>query len=465
METEERENGITFGEICRLIGKKIWLVLAIAAGVTVLAVVLFALVFNPLTTYYSMSFELVYPTSSTQQYPDGTPFSYRNIISLSTLEAAKAKEERLADIDVATMIREDHISVSAVTEGDAAADSATVTYTLNVKGSYFRDEDTAQLFIRCVADATVDDIMERAAALSYGISSETFNGNNFEARLDLLAEEYATLLEMYDTWISTYSAGYRVTYLEDADNASGKRTRSLSDLRADVYGLYVEGVRSALAEECESSGFGLLYGEDDEMVVADAINERVLQLQGRYQEYENTLAELYAALAQTEQGATASVLSARTVSEQTETKDNTIVISPDPTLEQRIAYYTEQMAIIANQLGNRVEGGSGEGTLTVADAQEFAGKLNGYFTRLNEAAETLKNVTTAIYEQNTFAEFISQNADSSGDTNIVLVAVASFVLAFIVAAIVVCASEYSRQRKQAASPADGEPQDSSERTE
>ena len=67
MEAEERESGITFGEICRLIGKKIWLVLAIAAGVTVLAVVLFALVFNPLTTYYSMSFELVYPTSSTQQ--------------------------------------------------------------------------------------------------------------------------------------------------------------------------------------------------------------------------------------------------------------------------------------------------------------------------------------------------------------------------------------------------------------
>ena len=465
METEERENGITFGEICRLIGKKIWLVLAIAAGVTVLAVVLFALVFNPLTTYYSMSFELVYPTSSTQQYPDGTPFSYRNIISLSTLEAAKAKEERLADIDVATMIREDHISVSAVTEGDAAADSATVTYTLNVKGSYFRDEDTAQLFIRCVADATVDDIMERAAALSYGISSETFNGNNFEARLDLLAEEYATLLEMYDTWISTYTAGYRVTYLEDADNASGKRTRSLSDLRADVYGLYVEGVRSALAEECESSGFGLLYGEDDEMVVADAINERVLQLQGRYQEYENTLAELYAALAQTEQGATASVLSARTVSEQTETKDNTIVISPDPTLEQRIAYYTEQMAVIANQLGDRVEGSSGEGTLTVANAQAFANKLNGYFTALNQAAETLKNVTTAIYEQNTFAEFVSQNANSSGDTNIVLVAVASFVLAFIVAAIVVCASEYSRQRKQAASPADGEPQEPSGRTE
>ena len=436
---EERESGITFGEICRLIGKRIWLVLAIAAGVTVLAVVLFALVFNPLTTYYSMDFELVYPTSSTQQYPDGTPFSYRNIISLSTLEAAKVKDKRLADVDVATMLREDHISVSASTDEDTVTDSATVTYTLTVKGSYFRDEDTAQLFIRCVADAAVDDIMERAASLSYGISSETFNGNNFEARLDLLAEEYATLLETYDMWTATYSAGYRVTYLED----SASITRSLSDLRADVYGLYVEGVRGALAEECESSGFGLLYGEDDEMVVAGAINDRVTQLQGRYQEYENILAELYAALAQMGQGETQS--GAATLSATATQQEGGISIAP--TIEQRIAYYAEQMAIIANQLGDRVEGGSGEGTLTVANAQEFANKLNGYFTALNQAAETLKNVTTAIYQQNTFAEFAAQNADSSGDTNIVLVAIAAFVLSFLVAAIVVCSMQYSRQRR------------------
>ena len=127
---------------------------------------------------------------------------------------------------------------------------------------------------------------------------------------------------------------------------------------------------------------------------------------------------------------------------------------------------SSDLAVIANQLGAAVDGSSEvTGTLTADGARAFATKLNGYFTSLNAAAETLKNVTTAIYEQNTFAEFISQNADSSGDTNIVLVAVAAFVLAFIVVAIVVCASEYSRQRKQTACPADGEPQDSSERTE
>ena len=50
MDAQERESGITFGEICRLIGKKIWLVLGCAAVAAVLAAVLFALVFNPMNT-------------------------------------------------------------------------------------------------------------------------------------------------------------------------------------------------------------------------------------------------------------------------------------------------------------------------------------------------------------------------------------------------------------------------------
>lgn len=422
MDAEERESGITFGELCRLIGKKIWLVLGIAAAVTVLAVVLFALVVNPMSTYYSMNFELVYPSASTRQYPDGTPFSYRNIISRTMLEAAKRMDERLTDTDVATMLSEDHIMVTAQTDGEDAG--ATVTYTVTVKGSYFENAETAQLFIRCVADATVNDIKSRAASLSYGISEDTFNGNNFEARLGLLSDEYDTILAAYDTWISTYSGGYQVTV--------GGELRSLSDYRAQVNGLYADAVRTALTQECESGGYGLLYGEDEETVVEEAVTARVEQL---IQEYESNKSILAALSAGT-----------NVITPYARSSEGGSTGSSGSTREERIAYYTERNAVIANQLGNRV-GAEGEGTLTVARAQAFATKLNGYFTALNAAADTLRDVTTAIYQQNTFAEFVSQNADSTGDTNIVLVAVAAFVLAFLVAAIIVCATEYSRQRR------------------
>ena len=436
MDAQERESGITFGEICRLIGKKIWLVLGCAAVAAVLAAVLFALVFNPMTTYYSMSFELVYPASAERQYPDGTPFSYRNIISRTMLEAAKRKDERLAGVDVATMIEEDHISVSAQSEEN----EETVIYTVRVKGSYFSDAETAQLFIRSVADATVDDIMRRAADVSYSISEETFNGNNFEARLDLLTELYETLLAVYDNWISVYSAGYQVTV--------NSVTRSLSDYRAEVYGLYVDGVRSALAAECENDGYGLLYGDEDEIVVQEAIDARVEQLQREYRLNQNIIDSL-SGLASP----------ARSLSASAQEKQPS---QPVADVSQLLAYYSERNAIIANQLGAAVDGVSEpDGTLTAQEAQKFAQKLNGYFASLNGAAETLKNVMTAIYRQNTFAEFVSQNADSTGDTSVILVAVAAFVIVFLIAAIIVSSAAYSAQRRAGggtdtpgASPAD-----------
>lgn len=436
MDAEERESGITFGEICHLIGKKIWMVLGIAAGVAVLAVILFALVLNPLGTSYSMSFELIYPTSTQQQYPDGTPFSYRNIISRTILEAAKRKDERLVNTDVVTMIEQDHVQIAAKTEEDGS-----VVYTLTVHGKYFANEEMAQLFIRSVANATVDDIMSRASKLAYGISEESFNGNNFEARLDLLNELYTTLLSVYGRWISTYSSGYQVT----VDGTA----RSLSDYRAGLYGIYGKEVRNVLAEECENSGYSLLYGDEEEL--AGMIPARVDQLKKEYALNEQIIAALREQLDSSTDGGGASAaysLRAVTLADKTEEGGNNIVIEqPDPTLEQRIAYYTERNAVIASQLGDAVTGGELNGTLTVEKAQEFAQKIDGYFTSLNAEAEVLKNVTTAIYRQNTFADFISQTAESDGDTNIVLVGVAAFILVFLIASVIVCAVEYNRGRR------------------
>ncbi len=440
---EEQESGITFGELCRLIGKKIWLVLAVSAGVTVIAVLLVALVFNPMSTYYSMRFELIYPSGSVQQYPDGTPFFYRNIISADMLQAAKDSDERFKDVDIDKMLREDHISVSAQTETTSSSASS-VIYTLGVKGNYFVNGEAAQLFIRSVAEATANDIKQRAAELSFGISRETFNGNNFEARLDLLAEEYRTLLAEYDKLIAAYSAGYSVNYAEGA-------SRSLSDLRAEVYGLYADGVRKALTEECTRGGYGLLYGSDDEAVTQASIDERVAQLRQTYQDNLKIIASLQAAA-----GGSAATSVMRLSAAQTTGKSSNVVIDVDPTPEQLIAYYTEQNALIATKLGDAVEEkGTLNGTLTSENAKKFAAKLTASFDRLNGAAETLKNVTAAIYRDNTFVEFDAQSAESSGGTNIVLAAVGAFVLTFLVAAVIVCAREYAvRKRAEQAPPAE-----------
>lgn len=438
MDEEERESGITFGEICRLIGKKIWAVLGAAAAVTVIAVLLCALVFNPLSTCYSMSFELIYPTSAQREYPDGTPFSYRNIISRTMLEAAKHKDEKLASVDVVAMLDEGDILIDALADEDGSS----VTYSLTVQAKYFPDGETAQLFIRSVADAAVDDIMRRASALSYGIGEEAFNGNNFEARLDLLEELYSTILSAYDRWISTYSAGYQVTVNGTA--------RSLADFRAEVYGIFVEGARELLAQQCAGSGYSLLYGEGEELEAA--IEARVEQLRSDYQANEKIIASLKAQLGTPGTAAAVMARSYRAEEGTSSSAGDTFVMeSPDPTLEQRIAYYTEQNALIESQLGEAVEEGKAvTGTLTLKNAQAFADKLAGYFEKLNQAAENLTTVTAAIYRQNTFADFLSQTAESDGETSVALVGVAAFIIAFLAFAAIVCAVEYNRRARAGA---------------
>ena len=149
----------------------------------------------------------------------------------------------------------------------------------------------------------------------------------------------------------------------------------------------------------------------------------------------------------------------------TDSSDGGTTSQPVLGVSEMIAYYSERNAVIANQLGAAVDGvSSPDGTLTAESAQQFARKLDDYFAKLNSVAETLKSVTTAIYRQNTFAEFVSQNADSTGDFSVILIAVAAFVIAFLVAAVAVSVGAYGKQRGTHAQSAagTGDPADSAD---
>ena len=52
----ETENGLTLGEICRIVFKRIWYVLGASALVTIVAVLFIALVVNPRQGTYPRGF-------------------------------------------------------------------------------------------------------------------------------------------------------------------------------------------------------------------------------------------------------------------------------------------------------------------------------------------------------------------------------------------------------------------------
>lgn len=101
MDTEETESGVTLGEICRIILRKIWIILGVSVAGAVIAALCAIFVLDH--TVYHLSFRIAYPGSETSKYPDGSPFYYSDIISLKSMEEAKKSDEAFSKINVQKM--------------------------------------------------------------------------------------------------------------------------------------------------------------------------------------------------------------------------------------------------------------------------------------------------------------------------------------------------------------------------
>ena len=234
------EEGLTAGELGRMIVKRLWIVILAAIAVAALLTAAFAFVINPLGRDYSMEFYLTYPGSDTLKYPDGSSFSYRELISPEALASVKASDERFGSIDTVAMVEKDDISITAEYAAVGGEYMLTGNYTIAVAGKYFSSRDTAQAFIRGIARQAVENVMEKASAIDYSIDEGVFSEASFEDKLSLLEGERESILAAYDEWIEEYRASYSV---------GGK---SLSAYRAEAAVSCGAGELRSLREELES---------------------------------------------------------------------------------------------------------------------------------------------------------------------------------------------------------------------
>ena len=237
------QEGVTVGELCRMIGRHLWAVILASIVFAAAFTLLFAFVINPLGREYSMQFYLTYPASDTLKYPDGSAFSYREFTSYEALAAAKASDERFGSIDIDKMVKEDDVSVTAEFVTTADGYTQTGNYTIAVQGKYFSSRETAQAFIRALAQTAVDNVKEKAASIGYSIDADVFAEASFEDRLSLLSEERDSILAAYDEWIAEYRAGYSV---------GGK---TLSAYRAEAAVACGESVIESLRNELTTRGY------------------------------------------------------------------------------------------------------------------------------------------------------------------------------------------------------------------
>lgn len=446
MESGMQENGLTVGELCRVIGKKIWMILAATVLFTVAVVLVFTFAINPLRASYSMQFRIIYPMSDDEKYPDGARFYYQDIVTASFLEEAKASDARFANVNIAQMIKNDDISIEAEMVTVDEVVEYTGRYTLTVRGSYFSRRSDIEDFIQAAANVPAARIQRTAASVDYRLDEEIFGAAQFEERLHLLEEEKEALLEIYDSWIDYYSGTYRITI-------EGKGESMLKDLRAEVESLYGDSIQSELETLLQIGG----YYNGDLATRKDELKTEYIQNKTEIERLENALGvEKEAASLRRNAAKPASASSDSKEKEDKGGDTNIVIPTPDPDLSQRLAALYERNNRILHWLGSEYLGESGDvqPMLTQENNDKFAARLKTEYDKLNGAAETLRKATVAIYRDSS-ARFDMQTAEQDGTMSIIIVAVASFLLAFIVGCVVVCMIRLPKYRAGRRAAEDG----------
>ena len=388
------QEGVTVGELCRMIGRHLWAVILASIVFAAAFTLLFAFVINPLGREYSMQFYLTYPASDTLKYPDGSAFSYREFTSYEALAAAKASDERFGSIDIDKMVKEDDVSVTAEFVTTADGYTQTGNYTIAVQGKYFSSRETAQAFIRALAQTAVDNVKEKAASIGYSIDADVFAEASFEDRLSLLSEERDSILAAYDERIAEYRAGYSV---------GGK---TLSAYRAEAAVACGESVIESLRNELTTRGYVSL--DEMEGRIAELKREQVLN-----EEKIEALRETIGSMSAT--------------------------VGSDSAIAEMIAELVVRNVQIESEIAS----------LTEANITAFDARVNAQYERLQACAETVQAVSVALYEQETAVHFATYRAVISSDTNLAVAAVAGLILGFIIVSIIVCSREYKRSVRAA----------------
>ena len=409
MEEEQRE-GLTVGDVMRVIGRKIWYILGATVLFTVAMVLLLEFAINPLIATYSMNFRLTFPKEGDATYPDGSPFFYQDMVSSSFLADAKSSDDKFSHIDTDKMIKNGDITIEAETVTEEGIVQYTGRYTVTVKGAYFHSGEEAEAFIEAIANAPVERMRSEAKKVNYASDKAVFSSAPFEERLGLLEQEKATLLAVYDGWIDVYSETYSVRITGE----NGPVVRRLKDFRDSVSALFSTRTREELENALELGGY--YFGD---------LDTYISQLMLEYGQNAAEIEEIR------------SVYGVAPVSAMN--------ISSAEDLSGRLAYLIKRNTRIENwigivvtedETGKHVERDAAKGTLQQANVDAFAARLDEEFDTLNREAALLTDVIGAIYARGMSARFDTQKVGSSGDIGIAVGAIGSFVGGFIIAAIV-----------------------------
>ena len=428
----EEESGITFGEICHLVKKRIWWILGISVIVALVASLLFGFVINRGKNDYSVTFMVEFPGVSDRQYPDGTTFNHASMVYAAQLEAAKASNESFANIDIDGMSSNGGISISAETTGENNTTVYTGVYTITVSSAYFDSADQASDFLRAVLDQTIATVNAKISGMDFTAGLSGYESlTTYEDRLNVLKAQQTYLLARYAA----------VTGNTQSDSDTTTQTQPTATYGSFVYegksisALYADAQRASntlalLESEYAANRYVLIGANSDLQKIANGWAQQIKSNQDRLDAFNQNLKDIIG----------------------TSGTSGSIVI--DTTYMERIQELTETIADLKAQLTAIGYTDNGDGTASklrepLEANTTFGQEVDALFETIKTNSETAKSALVALFAAE--SQIVYQQSGVTtivNATNIILVAVAALVVAFLIACIVFCAADYPAYKRE-----------------
>ena len=429
----EEESGITFGEICHLVKKRIWWILGISVIVALVASLLFGFVINRGKNDYSVTFMVEFPGVSDRQYPDGTTFNHASMVYAAQLEAAKASNESFANIDIDGMSSNGGISISAETTGENNTTVYTGVYTITVSSAYFESADQASDFLRAVLDQTIATVNAKISGMDFTARLSGYDSlNGYTAYGDRLA----ILRRQQDYILERYAA---VTGDTQSDSDTTTQTQTMATYGYFQYegksisALYAEAqtdskLLSDLEKNYETNRFVYLPEDsnaEDYKVAAEGWAKQIKNNADEMLFYKEQFLDSLMSAGYYEQ---------RVLELEQENLG----------LEAQI----EAIGYTYNKENGSAEPASDADTIRAANAK-FGERVDNMFETIKTNSETAKSALVALFAAE--SQIVYQQSGVTtivNTTNIILVAVAALVVAFLIACIVFCAADYPAYKRE-----------------
>lgn len=220
MNNEQEEIYLSLAEI----GHKLWLHKFLILLITFMIgiILTFGLYFafkGQQTTYTGFEYHFVNVTA--EEFPDGTVFEFRNLISYDQLETIKTSSSIYNDIDIESLYLDGNTTIEKQLSVYSTTDDIQYSnnrYTLSIPFKYFDyDETLAASFIEDLIYSTIESAIEKNTTLEiYNYVDLVTDDVEYIDAIDYYLKQYELLLNEMNTFISTYGdVTYNQTNIKD----------------------------------------------------------------------------------------------------------------------------------------------------------------------------------------------------------------------------------------------------------